>query len=188
MQYIQNTDNAILNFIYNNMHSRFLDVLMPLISSVGNLAAIWIIIALIFIVAKKYRMQGFMIIGAISLCGIIGNLLIKPFVARIRPYVFSTTVYLLIPRLKDYSFPSGHAMAAFAAATVIYYSNRRLGAIAMILASLIAFSRLYLYVHYPSDVIAGMLIGILVAFVTIKTFNILIAKQKNTKIHPKPGG
>ena len=99
----------------------------------------------------------------------------KPLIARTRPFDANNLKdILLIKAPKDYSFPSGHTMASFAAATVLIYMNRKVGIVAMVLAVLIAFSRLYLYVHYPSDVFAGMIFGILSAIISIK----LLAKTK----------
>ena len=86
---------------------------------------------------------------------------IKPLVGRIRPYDINTAVGLLIPRPTDFSFPSGHTGASFAAAAALEDSNYRLRIPAWVLAVLIAFSRLYLYVHYPTDVLAGAMLGIL---------------------------
>lgn len=161
MKFIQNIDNLILNFIQNNMHNHFLDKIMPMITHLGSAGAIWILIALIFISTKKHRHHGLVLIGSIILCFLVGNLGLKPLIARIRPCDVNTSIALLIHRPTDFSFPSGHAMSSFAAATAIFFANKRLGIAAFLLAILISFSRLYLYVHYPSDVVAGMIIGIL---------------------------
>ena len=93
----------------------------------------------------------------------------KPLIARERPYNFNEAITLLIDAPIDYSFPSGHTMTSFAAATILYYMNEKLGVAAYALASTIAFSRLYLYVHYPSDVFSGMIIGIILSYASIKT-------------------
>ena len=89
------------------------------------------------------------------------NVILKPLVARVRPFDVNTAVQLLIARPTDFSFPSGHTGASFAVVSALYFSKNRLWMPSLILAMLIAFSRLYLYVHYPSDVLAGALIGIM---------------------------
>lgn len=142
------------------MRSEFLDIIMPLISKIGNDGIIWISIALIFIFTKKYRIDGIGILTALLMGLLIGNIILKPLIARIRPCDINTAVELLITRPKDYSFPSGHTLSSFAAATVIFFGDKRMGIAALILAASIAFSRLYLYVHYPSDILSGLIIGI----------------------------
>ena len=99
--------------------------------------------------------------AAALLCGLIfGNLLLKPLIARVRPYDLREGIELLISKPSDYSFPSGHTLASFEAAVVLMVRERkRFGWAALVLAVLIAFSRLYLYVHYPSDVLGGILLG-----------------------------
>jgi undecaprenyl-diphosphatase len=91
-------------------------------------------------------------------------MLLKPLIARIRPCDVNTTVTLLIARPSDYSFPSGHTASSFCSASALYFSRTRLWIPALVIASLIAFSRLYLYVHYPSDILAGAVIGILIGY------------------------
>ena len=108
--------------------------------------------------------------GAALLMGVlVCNVTMKPLFARIRPYDyqlehFGRTIQLLVATPHDFSFPSGHTLASFEAATVLLINNRKLGIPAMILAVLIAFSRLYLYVHYPTDVIFSVFMGIGFAF------------------------
>lgn len=173
MELVQTIDNRILEFIRVYMHSGLLDHVMPFITALGNSGSIWICVAIAFLASKKYRRDGLLLIGSLVFCLLTGSLTLKPLVARIRPCDVNTAVALLIPRPTDFSFPSGHTMASFAAAAVIFHANRKIGIAAFILASLIAFSRLYLYVHYPSDVIAGMLLGVLISFITIRLFQLI---------------
>lgn len=115
---------------------------------------------------------------ALILCLLIGNLFLKPVVARVRPFDINTAIDILIKKPLDFSFPSGHTMSSFAAATVLIYMDKKIGAISLILATIIGFSRLYLYVHYPSDVVIGLLIGVLLGIISIKLCSI-IKYQKN---------
>lgn len=139
---------------------------MPLISSLGNFGIIWIAITIFLVVNKKYRKTGITMAISLLLCLLIGNITLKPLIARIRPFDVRTQIELLIPRPEDFSFPSGHTMTSFAAATVLLLNNKRWGIYGLTLASVIAFSRLYLFVHYPSDIVGGMIIGIAIALVS----------------------
>lgn len=177
MHVIQNLDNSILQFIQMNMRSPIGDKIMIGFTSLGNGITIWAIIGLVLIISKKYRKHGVMIISALILCYLIGNLSIKPLVARTRP--FNTMPLLgemLIKLPTDFSFPSGHAMCSFASSIVIFNINKKIGIVTLILSTLIGFSRLYLYVHYPSDVFGGMIIGIFVGIITIAIFKEMMFK------------
>ena len=104
---------------------------------------------------------------------IIGNILLKNLIARERPCWINETVQMLISTPQDYSFPSGHTLSSFVAATIIMHHDKRLGIAAYVFASIIAFSRLYLYVHFPTDILAGALLGIIIGLIVCKFFNIL---------------
>ncbi|MDD5917237.1 MAG: phosphatase PAP2 family protein [Clostridiales bacterium] len=153
-------DFAILDFIAANLKCAFLDFIMPIITFLGDGGWFWIAVAVVMLIFKKTRKTGVMMAAAL-LCGLIfGNLLLKPLIARVRPYDLREGIELLIPKPSDYSFPSGHTLASFEAAVVLMVRERkRFGWAALALAVLIAFSRLYLYVHYPSDVLGGILLG-----------------------------
>ncbi len=170
---IQHLDTFILNFIQNNMHSTFMDKFMPVITFLGNNALFWIVIAVLLLISKKYRTTGLMLIGALAICLIIGNLTLKPVIARARPCWVNTDIHLLVSSPKDYSFPSGHTMSSFAAAVVLFLRNKKVGIWALLLAAMIAFSRLYLYVHYPSDVAVGLVLGIAAAYLSVKGLPIM---------------
>lgn len=175
MHIIHSIDDNILSFIQEHLKNSFMDTIMPVITSLGNSGIVWIVIAAILLSMKKYRKYGVMLALALIITLVVGNITLKPLIARTRPFDANNLKdILLIKAPKDYSFPSGHTMASFAAATVLIYMNRKVGIVAMVLAVLIAFSRLYLYVHYPSDVFAGMIFGILSAIISIK----LLAKTK----------
>lgn len=175
MEWILNIDNSILDFIQNNMRNLILDRLMPIITKLGNGGVIWVVISLILISIRKYRKYGYIILGSLLLCMIVGNITLKNLVARIRPFNANDKLsLLLIAAPRDFSFPSGHTMCAFASATVICYMNKKTGILAVILSILIGFSRLYLYVHYPSDVFVGMIIGILLGYISIMIYKYIV--------------
>ena len=164
MPVIQQIDDTILNFIQSHFHIPFLDSIMLTISFLGNGAAVWIVIAVLLLSFKKYRSIGFLILAALLLCFLLGDVLLKPLIARARPFTVHPAMALLIPPPTDFSFPSGHTDSSFAASTVILLQKKSWGIVAILLAMLISFSRLYLYVHYPSDILGGALLGIAAAF------------------------
>lgn len=155
----------ILDFIQEHLRCAVLDKVLPIITKLGDAGIFWIIAAIVLLFFKKTRKMGIMTGLALLLGLIIGNLTLKPLVARVRPYDMpGVEMDLLIERLSDKSFPSGHTLASFEAATVLLINDKRLGIPAIVLASIIAFSRLYLYVHYPTDVLGGIVLGVLIAF------------------------
>ena len=162
-------DLPILDWIAANLQCGFLDALMPLITLLGDAGIFWILCSVALIFIPKTRRVG-LSMGISLLIGLlVCNVTLKPLVGRIRPYDyqmvhFQREITLLVEGLHDYSFPSGHTIASFEAATALLMGNKKLGIPAMILAVLIAFSRLYLYVHYPTDVLASIVLGIGIAF------------------------
>ena len=162
-------DLPILEWIAANLKCGFLDFLMPLITLLGDAGIFWILCSVVLILIPKTRKTG-LAMGISLLIGLlVCNVTLKPLVARMRPYVYQrdilhNNIVLLVEALEDYSFPSGHTIASFEAATALLIGNKKLGIPAMILAVLIAFSRLYLYVHYPTDVIVSIVLGIGIAF------------------------
>jgi undecaprenyl-diphosphatase len=155
-----------------------MDRAMVIITSLGNGGFIWIMIAFLLIGNKKYRNIGFMVLGALILSTILGEGIIKHVVQRIRPSESLPAVNLLISKPLSYSFPSGHTTSSFAVAGVLakYFKDYALEFFG--LATLIAFSRLYLYVHYPTDVLAGAILGLICSRIIIYVFNKI--KHDNT--------
>lgn len=163
-------DLPILDWIAANLWCPVLDFLMPIITVLGDAGIFWIAVAVLFIFTKKYRKTGIGMMLALMMGLVICNIWLKPAVGRIRPYDFQeehlgVVVNLLIEKQHDFAFPSGHTIASFEAAVVILLNNKKIGIPAMILACLIAFSRLYLYVHYPTDVICSIILGTVFAFI-----------------------
>ncbi len=160
-------DFEILYFIQEHIASKALNDIMVFISSLGNFGVIWIITAVALIIPKKTRKCGILILCALTLSLITGEVITKNLVARIRPCNIDLTVNMLVERPKTYSFPSGHTASSFTATAVILYFYRKAGFFALAIASLIAFSRMYLFVHFPTDIIGGMLWGIASAIIVI---------------------
>lgn len=149
----------ILNAI-NNLHTSVGDIVFKIITSMGNGGFIWIVLSIYVFYAKKNKKEGIAMILSLILVLIICLGIIKPIVARERPFMENELIDILIKKPTDYSFPSGHTASSFAIITVLYMYKDRLFKPVLILGSLIAFSRMYFYVHYPSDIFAGIIFGI----------------------------
>lgn len=171
MNFITNIDFSILDFIQNNLKNMGLDWVMPKISALGNAGLIWIVISIIMLSIKKYRKCGVTLVIGLLLGLLIGNIILKPLVARLRPCWINTEIALLISTPKDFSFPSGHTLSSFIAAIILLKEDKRFGYVAMVLAILIAFSRMYLYVHFPSDILAGIILAVIISFIASKISN-----------------
>ena len=164
VEQLMNFDMVILDLIQDNIKSGLMDSIMPLISHLGDSGLVWIILSIGLVIPKKTRKLGFVMIIALVLNGIICNIILKPMLARIRPFDVNTSIKLLINKPRDFSFPSGHTSASFTAASVLFFRRSKLFVPSLILATLIGFSRLYLYVHYASDVVGGIIMGIVCGF------------------------
>lgn len=157
-------DIIILNFIQNHFHNGFTDWIFPYITAIGDYGLIWVLAGLCLLVSKKYRRDGIILLAVLAVTHIIGEMAIKPLVARPRPFVTFPGHRLLIPPPSGFSFPSGHAASSFAAAFTLWKTNKNFGIPAFIMASLIAFSRVFLFVHYPSDILCGAILGVLISY------------------------
>ena len=109
---------------------------------------------------KRYRRQGVILLAGLAAGVLVGNVRLKNLIARPRPCWLDDSVTLLIATPTDYSFPSGHTLSSVIGATVLTKTTRKFGWAAIPLAAVIAFSRLYLFVHYPSDILAGAALGV----------------------------
>lgn len=168
LEFVYNVDFYILDLINKYFSCRALDVIMPAITSLGNAGIIWIILSVLCLLSKRYRKTGIVLAVGLILGLIIGNLCLKNIFARLRPFQIKEGIDLLIAAPKDFSFPSGHTLASFISATVLSIRHKKSRAYVIVLASLIAFSRLYLYVHFPSDVIGGIVLGVIIGFTSNK--------------------
>ena len=153
------------DFLYalQNIHNPILDKIMKVLSTIGDAGLLWIGVAILLICMKKYRKCGLQVAVAMLLTFIVGNLILKNMIHRDRPCWIDPSITLLVKSPSDYSFPSGHSMNGFTASVSILLCDKKLGIPAVILATAIAFSRLYNFVHFPTDVIAGIVIGIVSA-------------------------
>lgn len=155
----------VLDFIYEYIKNPFLDFLLPKITALGNGGIIWIIAAVVLLCIPKYRKCGIALAVGLLACLVIGNLTLKPLVARLRPYEYVEGMKLLIATPDDFSFPSGHTLSSTVAAAILIMGDKRFGYFAIPLAVILAFSRLYLYVHFLTDVLGGAVIGAVISIV-----------------------
>ena len=144
------------------IHTPIIDILMCGITRLGDAGMIWILLCIVLLLMPKTRKSGMVLLAALLADLLICNVILKPTIQRIRPFDVITDIELLVKRPLDYSFPSGHTAASFTSVMALYLAGeKKLWIPALVLAVLIAFSRLYLYVHYPTDVLGGMIIGVI---------------------------
>ena len=180
-------DIPILDWIQAHLQSGFMDAVMPIITLFGDGGVFWILCAVILLFFPRYRKAGLTMGLALVMGLVICNITLKPLVARPRPVALIADLGLMtnIPEkvimMRDFSFPSGHTIASFEASVALLMFSKKLGIPALILAILVSFSRLYLYVHYPTDVLVSVVLGTLFALIAY-------AIMKNRKFcEPKYG-
>lgn len=160
-------DQTLMDLVQSACHNPVTDRIFPIITYLGEGGVFWIALSLLIIALGKkrgWRTAGILMLASMLLGLLLGEVTLKNIVCRPRPFqALGGQVPLLIPPPDGWSFPSGHSCASFAAATVIFIKDKRFGSTALILAGLIAFSRVFLFVHYPTDVLAGAALGVLCA-------------------------
>lgn len=166
-------DLRILEFINEHIQNPVFDAVMPWITRLGNLGLLWIAVTAVLLCIKKYRRTGAVLAAGACVCHRTWRACAQAACGRSRPFEGFMTIELLIQAPIGYSFPSGHTLLGFTAATVLFLRDKRLGIAAGIVALLIAFSRLYLNVHYATDVAAGILLGIFCGWLVTFVFRSL---------------
>ena len=151
--------------LFQPLRNPVLTVIMKFFTTIGEGGAVWILAAVLLLLFKKTRKAGIILAGALILCLLSCNIALKNLVARPRPCWRREDLEMLIAIPKDFSFPSGHTGCAFAAAGALFFSlpkNRKgIKAGALLFAAWIGWTRLYVGVHYPTDVLTGAIIGFL---------------------------
>ncbi len=174
LQYIVELDGTALLFIQEYVRMEWLNPIVLFFTSLGNAGAVWIVLAAALLIQKKYQKAGLAMAISLLLGFLVTNLLLKNWVCRPRPY---TAIPQLVPLVTagDWSFPSGHSTSSMAAALAMFCRTpRRIGTPPLVLAAIICLSRLYVGVHYPTDVLCGTLIGALAAVCSLR-----ITKDRN---------
>ncbi|MEF9939949.1 MAG: phosphatase PAP2 family protein [Clostridium sp.] len=165
---LEQLEFSILYF-FQELHTPLLDKIVPALTFLGNGGWFFILLGIAFLCFRKTRKTGVIVLISLAVGFLIGNLALKNLVMRDRPYWIDASVPLLIANPTDFSFPSGHTLAAFEAATGVFLENKRWGIPMLLFAALIGLSRLYLFVHFPSDVLSGMALGIFIAWYVKRT-------------------
>lgn len=164
-RFLKKIDYSLLNWIQGHIRTKKMDKFMLFASKLGDGGIIWIIYAVLFFCFGSTRPNAVTLFFVVSLCALVGNFVIKPLFRRTRPCNNddSDSKPLLLSRPSDSSFPSCHTMTSFAAVVAIFQAGGLLGITSVVFASLISFSRMYLFVHYPSDVLIGAIMGLAAA-------------------------
>ncbi len=184
-EWLTRLDFSVLYAIQDALRCGFLDFIMPKITWLGNSGLIWILAAVVLLCIRKRRRYGVLLLIGLALGLLIGNIILKNVVARPRPCWLDPTVQLLIRVPQDYSFPSGHTMASVIGATVLTGADRRFAPVAIPLAVLISFSRLYLFVHFPSDVLASVVIGLAIGGLVLFAHRQWMRRRRPTETPPE---
>ncbi len=181
-------EQEILLWIQNNVRN---DVLTPIfkgITTLGNGGAIWLILSVGLLFSKKTRHIGILSLCALGMSFIINNVMLKNLIARGRPYDVIEGLNCLIQRPTDYSFPSGHTGSSFASGVVLFLGlPKKYSVLFLVLAGLIGFSRLYVGVHYPSDVLGGAVIGTVIAISVYVIGMVILLQLAGNKKQMKEG-
>lgn len=160
MGFIQNLDISIVLWIQNALRNEWMTTFWSLITCLGNGGWFWIVSAVFLLCFKKTRPVGITALVSLMLCNLATNFILKELFARPRPFQYTDAVISLIKEPKSFSFPSGHTSASFACALVYYRMlPEKYGVPSLLLAAMIAFSRVYLGVHYPTDILGGVLVA-----------------------------
>ncbi len=171
----------ILNFINETFSCAFLDGFFKGITKFSDSGMGWIVLAIVLMCFKKTRKTAYCLAAALIIGQVLGNNILKNIFDRPRPYTVNPDVITIVPKLDSFSFPSGHTRCAVECALVIFLNNKKWGTAALIFAALTGLSRIYLYMHYPTDVLGGVALGIIdgfLAFFIVKKIYDYIEKRK----------
>lgn len=179
MDYIQQIDSNILVFIQEHLRNEPLSKFFIPITHMGDWGLLAILVTLLFLMTPKYRRIGAMCVLGLILDALVINVIIKPIVGRMRPYDTIENFSAIVPLFSDKSFPSGHTAAAFVVAVIVCKMlPKRYGILALILACLIGISRLYVGVHYPTDVLCAAIIGTVMGLLSVKIYTTIENRYK----------
>lgn len=182
LESIYHFDWNVFKFVEEHLWNPVFDVISKVITLSGENGIIWVLFALAFLIAgfvkknDKYKKVAVAVVVSLLFMEVANNLVIKELIARVRPFNFDWKQYAwggdfnfpeIVSRPKSWSFPSGHSSSSFAAAFAIFWYDKKKGVPALIYAALLAFSRVYVHVHYCTDIIAGAIVGIIYALIGI---------------------
>ena len=181
MEWLWNLDGNILLWIQEYVRADWMNGFWQFITSLGDDGRLWIAAGIVMLIFKKSRIPGIAGLLSMALNFLATNVTIKNLVARPRPYTVLEELSILIEQPGEFSFPSGHTSSSFAFAFAIFLlMPKKYGVPALILAALIAFSRLYVGVHYPTDILGGILVGMFCAAVIVR---VVAALRSRKQVH-----
>ena len=183
LQSVQNLDGEILLQIQQHLRTDMLTPFMKIVTFLGNGGWFWILCAVVLLAIPKTRKTGYAAVFSLIFGAIVTNLLLKNIVARPRPFAEIEALIPLIAKPTDFSFPSGHTTASFAVALVMLRMlPKKIGIPAVVLAALVAFSRLYLGVHYPTDVLVGFVVALVGSLLAVWIVRMMHIAKLNGRI------
>ncbi|MBE6746081.1 MAG: phosphatase PAP2 family protein [Ruminococcaceae bacterium] len=200
LEAIYHFDWNVFQWIEENLWNPVLDVIFKVITVSGDDGIIFILMGLIFLGVgifkknDKCKQIGVAVLVSLLFMEVVNNLILKELIARVRPFNFDWTQYTwggafnfpeIVHKPSSWSFPSGHSSSAFAACVAVFWYNKKIGTPAVIYAALMAFSRVYVHVHYCTDVIGGSLVGILYAIAGVFIAKALYEKVLRDKVFAK---
>ncbi len=177
-----------LSFLYSIPRTEFLDSFFLFFTTLpGSIGQLWLLLGVVLLFFKKTRKTGAAVL--LSYVGVLlfGELLLKHVVSRLRPCQIDQAFAMLVERPTSSSFPSTHSAFAFGAATAIFMNYKKAGVAAFIVAALVAFSRLYLFLHFPTDVLCGIVLGIVTGIAAVRICELAAKKirSKNAEGHTR---
>lgn len=175
---------AALDWIQLHLRCGFLDWFMPFVSGLSNHGEVWIVFAALLLLIRRQRRYGLSAACALTLDLLACNLFLKPLIGRVRPFAFRPDLSLLVSPPGDASFPSGHTAAAFAVVFALLAAGSPLWRPALALAVVTAFSRLYLFVHWPTDILGGILLGAAVGWAGARLAEVLLKRPRKPEKTP----
>lgn len=180
METIQNFDSNILLYVQENIRTDTMTSFFKFFTKLGNGGILWIILTVMLICFKRTRKIGLILSISLLLSTLITNVMLKNLIARTRPFYTIPDLQALIPYPKDYSFPSGHTTSSFASCTTLFIMlKKKYSFLFLIFATLMGFSRIYVGVHYPTDVFVGVIVGVMssiVSFYIVKSLYLKYSK------------
>ena len=175
---MQQMELAVLDWIQQHCRSDVLDVVMPWFTKLNDGGEIWIALAVILFLLKEHRKAGLSVGVGLATNLLICNKLLKPLIGRVRPFAVNTAVELLVEAPSSASFPSGHTASSFAVVGALWALKHPLWKPTAVVAALMGISRLYLYVHWPSDVLGGVVVGWLCGVIGAKLVSAFSKKRQ----------
>ena len=180
MDFLNQYELPILHALNDFLQCDVLDFFFSKITLLGNGGVFWIILSIALMFFKKTRAIGISMAVSLIIGLLLCNLSLKPWIGRARPFAADPSILdkLIVSKPSEFSFPSGHTVCSFECAIAVLLRNKKWGIATLVLAIIIGFSRLYLMVHYPTDVLAGAIIGSAIGFTGHALSSLLIKKTK----------